>query len=125
MFDFQTESNQYSRSEQTLKNSVQNNVFDKYIYKLWTINITEYVKISAILLMNFHIPPNSFSELPYWEYEMMVTQLQQLVKEENEKQSNEMKKHNIGDITKMANPNNMSKQLHNMQPKRSFKAPFY
>ena len=43
----------------------------------------------------FNIPPQSFDEMPYWEFEIYLKLLNNAVKEENESQKAEMDKYHI------------------------------
>lgn len=67
----------------------------------------------------FHIPPQSFDKMPYWEYEIYLKLLSDLVKEENDSQKKEMDKYHISDYAKMSNPSNMRKMMNPKMPSMS------
>lgn len=53
----------------------------------------------------------------YWEYELFIDELNNLVKKENDEQTAEMKKYNLDDYKKMTNPKHMQSNLDKMTPK--------
>lgn len=81
------------------------------------MNLFEFVKLKAALAKNFHIQPTEIDKMPYWEYELFVEQLSNLVKEENDNQKAEMDKYDIDNIKKISNPSYMNKTISSMQPK--------
>lgn len=81
------------------------------------MDLNEFIKLKAALAKNFHIQPTEIDKMPYWEYELFVEHLSNLVKEENDSQKAEMDKYDIEGAKKMANPSYMSKTISSMQPK--------
>ena len=60
--------------------------------------------------------------MPMWEYEMFIEEMNNQVKEENDKQQAEMDKYHVKDYMNAANPKNISKMT--QQPKMpTFKPP--
>lgn len=55
--------------------------------------------------------------MPMWEYELFISELNNQVKEENDKQQKEMDKYNISDPKKLSNPSNMMKSYSGNIPK--------
>ena len=78
---------------------------------LWRINVVNLVQIKASLAKNFHIQPSEIDKMPMWEYEMFIEEVNNQVKEENEKQQSEMDKYHVGDYMKAANPKNLQKSM--------------
>lgn len=44
------------------------------------------MRLGAVLAKEFHLPPGSLDSLPFWEYELWLEELNQVVKEANEDQ---------------------------------------
>lgn len=62
----------------------------------------------------FHIAPTSFNDMYYWEFEIYMRYINDLVKEENDAQKAEMDKYGVSDM--MTNMKN-GKLMKNMTPK--------
>jgi hypothetical protein len=96
-----------------LKNSVQDKLDETFIetalFSLWKIDLINFVRTKASLSKSFHIQPTEVDKMPMWEYELFLTYLNELVKEENDQQQSEMDKYHVDDYMKMANPSNMKK----------------
>lgn len=73
--------------------------------------------MKALLAKQFHIQPSEMDILPAWEYELFIKQLNDIVKEENDKQKSEMKKYHVNEYMDMARPGNMNKMMSNITPK--------
>lgn len=76
-------------------------------------DLSTFIKIKASLAKNFHIQPSEVDKMPMWEYELFITYLNEMVKEENDKQEAESKKYNINDYKKMSDPKNYQKSFDN------------
>ena len=63
-----------------------------------------YIKTKAILVKEFHMQPSEIDNMPAWEYELFLKELNNIVKEENAKNQQEMDKAGYKDAQKMANP---------------------
>lgn len=48
----------------------------------------------------FHISPQAFNEMYYWEFEIYMMQVNDLVKEENDSQKAEMDKYGVSNMMK-------------------------
>ena len=70
-----------------------------------------------MLAKEFHIQPSELEIMPAWEFELFVKELNNIVKEENDRQKQEMDKAGIKDAQKMANPNNIAKMQQAATPK--------
>lgn len=55
--------------------------------------------------------------MPAWEYELFVKQVNDIVKDENEKNKQELDKAGIKDAQKMSNPNTLRKMQQSAIPK--------
>lgn len=55
------------------------------IYSLVKINIANLVQNEAVLLKNYYTPISEIERLPYWQYEMLMSEIEKLVKDENER----------------------------------------
>lgn len=62
----------------------------------------------------FHIAPTSFNDMYYWEFEIYMRYINDLVKEENEAQKSEMDKYGVSD---MMSGMKSGKFMKNMTPK--------
>ena len=49
------------------------------------------MRLGAVLAKEFHLPPGSLDSLPFWEYELWLDELNQVVKEANEDQKASLK----------------------------------
>lgn len=47
------------------------------------------VRSEASLLKNLYLPPSEVEKLPYWQYELLVTELEDMFKKEKEEQEKE------------------------------------
>ena len=83
------------------------------IFSLMRIDIISLINIKASLSKAFHIQPSEIDNMPMWEFELYIKQLNELVKEENEGQKKEMDKYRINEYMKMASPSNMNKTMAN------------
>ena len=112
-------SDQELRSDDIVPQKLDNSYIETAIFTLFKINIVEHIKLRASLTKQFHIPPQSFDKMPYWEYEIYLKLLSDLVKEENDSQKKEMDKYHISDYAKMSNPSNMRKMMNPKMPSMS------
>ena len=75
------------------------------------------IKIKAIFAKEFHIQPSEVDNMPVWEYELFTKELNELVKEENERNKQEMDKAGIKDAKKMSDPKNIQRMQSAAVPK--------
>lgn len=91
---------------------------------LFRIDLMNFVKVKSILAKEFHIQPSEIDKMPAWEYELFIKELNNIVKEENDKNQAEMDKAGLNDAKKMSNPNYISKMQQSAMPKMpSFNVP--
>lgn len=86
---------------------------DKAIYHLFFIDVIQQIKVKAAMSKQFHIAPSEIDKLPYWEYELWMKELNDLVKEENEEQQDQLDKYHVSDIMSSMSS---GKFMKNMQP---------
>ena len=98
---------------------IDNSYLEQAIYKLFYVDVIRQIQIKAIIAKQFHIPPFEIDRMPYWEYEIYLKLLSDLVKEENDSQKKEMDKYHISDYAKMSNPSNMRKMMNPKMPSMS------
>ena len=97
--------------------SIDGSYIEVLIFGLFKIDIQNYIKLKAILAKEFHIQPTEVDAMPAWEYELFMKELNDIVKEENEKQKHEMDKAGIKDAKKMSDPNNIRRMQQSAVPK--------
>lgn len=76
-----------------------------------------FIKVKAILAKEFHIQPSELEQMPTWEYELFMKEINAAVKEENDRNKQEMDKAGIDKAQKMSNPNAISKMQKASMPK--------
>ena len=101
---------------------LDNSYIESALFSLFKIDIINYIKVKSILAKEFHIQPSEIDKMPAWEYELFMREINNLVKEENERNQKEMDK---SGYSKMNDPNYMKKMANNQMPKmdNSFKMP--
>ena len=80
------------------------------------MDLVEYIKIKAALAKQFHIQPSELENMPFWEYEIFIKQINALVKDENDQQKAQMDNYHVDEYMDMARPKNMQKMMSGMQP---------
>jgi hypothetical protein len=123
-FSFQTVSKRYSILENKERNSVRvkildNSYIESAIISLFKINIDNYIRTKAILAKEFHIQPSEFDLMPVWEYELFIKEINDAVKEDNEKNQKEMDKYGYKDVKKMSDPKYAQNMANKQMPKLS------
>ena len=78
------------------------------LYSLFRINIENLVANKAALAKAFHIQPSELEKMPYWEYELFIQKLNDMIKEENDKNKDEEEKYSK---YKNFNPNSYKPQM--------------
>ena len=124
-FSFQTASTHSSvsarlRSLDHASELMDNSFIEVSIMYLFKIDIKNYIQIKAILAKQFHIQPSELDNMPVWEYEIFVGEINDMVKEENAKNKAEMDKVGYDKIQKITNNPN---KLGNMSSIGNFKMP--
>lgn len=107
--------------------SLDNTHIESAIFNLFRIDILNYIKIKSILAKEFHIQPSEIDNMPAWEYELFMKEINNAVKEENDRNKKEMEKAGYDKIQNINDPkhmNNMQKQYMKSMPNiNSFKMP--
>ena len=75
------------------------------------------IKVKAIFAKEFHIQPSEVDNMAAWEYELFTKEINELVKEENERNKQEMDKAGIKDAKKMSDPRNIQRMQSTAMPK--------
>ena len=75
-----------------------------------------YIKVKSILAKDFHIQPSEIDKMPAWEYELFMREINQAVKEENERNQKEMDKAGIDKVQKMSDPKYMQSMQNKYTP---------
>lgn len=94
-------------SNSSKKLILDNSYIETAIFNLFKIDIINFIKTKAILSKEFHIQPSELDNMAAWEYEIFMKEINDAVKEENDRNKQEMDKSGISDAQKMANPNNV------------------
>lgn len=66
---------------------------------LFQVNITRMIQNKASLAKNFHVQPSEIDRMQYWEYEMFIKELSDLVEQENKQQEEQLDKYHVKDLT--------------------------
>lgn len=103
--------------ENSDQDKLDNSCIEPAIFALFRINLVENIKIKASLAKQFHIQPSELDKMCYWEYELFIRCLNDMVKDENDHQKAEMDKYHINEYMNMARPGNISKMTSNLTPK--------
>ena len=77
--------------------SLDEQYIETALFALFKINLLEHLKVKAALTKQFHVAPKDFDDMYYWDYEIYLKSLNDLVKEENDSQKAEMDKYHIND----------------------------
>ena len=56
--------------------------FEYDVFSLFKINVTNLIQIKAALAKNFHIQPSEIENMPMWEYELFIGEMNDQVQEE-------------------------------------------
>ena len=93
------------------------NYIETAIFGLFKIDIINYIKVKSILAKEFHIQPSEIDKMPAWEYELFMREINQAVKEENERNKAEMDKAGYDKAQKMSDPKYAQRMANNQIPK--------
>lgn len=78
---------------------LDNTYIESAIFGLFKIDISNYIKVKSLLAKEFHIQPSEIDKMPAWEYELFMKEINNAVKEENERNQTEMDKSDYSKIT--------------------------
>lgn len=87
------------------------------IFRLFAIDIHNFIYIKAILAKEFHIQPSELEQMPAWEYELFMKELNKAIKEENKRNKEEESKYNVNDVRRMTEKRNIDKMASSSVPK--------
>ena len=88
-----------SRSSDQDLNFWNSNCFEYMVMSLFQVNITRMIQNKASLAKNFHVQPSEIDRMQYWEYEMFIKELSDLVEQENKQQEEQLDKYHVKDLT--------------------------
>ena len=116
-----------SEADRTSNRLLDNSFIESAIFGLFRIDLINYIKVKSILAKEFHIQPSELDRMPAWEYELFMKEINNAVKEENERNQKEMDKSGIDKAQKMSDPKYIERMQQNSIPKMpdfgSFKMP--
>jgi hypothetical protein len=110
------EATSQERSSEVVK-EIDSSYIEFMIFSLFKIDIINFIKVKAILAKEFHIQPSELEQMPAWEYELFMKEINAAVKEENDRNKQEMDKAGIDKAQKMSNPNAIAKMQKSAMPK--------
>ena len=87
------------------------------IIKLFQVNLLNLIKNKVSLSKNFNITPSEIDKMYYWEYEYMLDEVNNTIKEENEK--NEKENNKYGNM----NPRSMMRDTGKYMQKSNISTP--
>lgn len=96
---------------------LDNTYIETAIFGLFRIDLMNYIKVKSILAKEFHIQPSEIDKMPAWEYELFMKEINQAVKEENDRNKKEMDNAGIDKMQKMSNPKYMQSMQNKYTPK--------
>ena len=103
---------------------LDNTYIESAIFGLFRIDLINFIKVKSILAKEFHIQPSEIDRMPAWEYELFMKEINQAVKEENERNKVEMDKAGYNKAQKMSDPKYLERMQKQSMPKMSdFKMP--
>lgn len=96
---------------------IDNSFIESAIFGLFKIDLINYIKVKSILAKEFHIQPSEIDAMPAWEYELFMKEINNAVKEENERNQKEMDKVGLDKAQKMSDPKYAQRMAQNQMPK--------
>ena len=96
---------------------LDNTYIETAIFGLFRIDLINYIKVKSILAKEFHIQPSEIDKMPAWEYELFMREINQAVKEENDRNKKEMDNAGIDKVQKMSDPKYMQSMQNKYTPK--------
>ena len=96
---------------------LDNTYIETAIFGLFRIDLMNYIKVKSILAKEFHIQPSEIDKMPAWEYDLFMKEINQAVKEENDRNKKEMDNAGIDKMQKMSNPKYMQSMQNKYTPK--------
>lgn len=93
-----------SVQDKTPTKFIDNSYLEFAVFSLFRIDILNFIKAKASFAKEFHIPPSELDNMPVWEYELFLKEINDMVKEENERNHKEMDNSGYKDAKKMSDP---------------------
>lgn len=116
MYNFRTVSLHYSEAVSLVRSldhdkvtALDQTFIETALFSLFRVDILNLIKIKASLAKEFHIQPSEIDNMTAWEYELFMKELNNIVKEENKRNEQEMDKSGYNDIKKYSDPGYMNK----------------
>jgi hypothetical protein len=95
------------------------------IFNLFKIDVLNFIKVKANLAKDFHIQPSETDNMPAWEYELFMRELNNAIKEDNKRHEQESEGSN-SDFKRMTNLRNIERMQKSAMSKsnmNNFKLP--
>ncbi len=94
---------------------------EQALYLTYRVNIANLVKNKLFICKEWHIQPSEIDQLQFFEYEMMLQEIEQHNKEQEKRSKEEQKQYESmnSSMRNMTNYNNIQKQAQNSLPKVS------
>lgn len=86
---------------------------------MFQIDLDNYLKVKFGLMYHLHLPPEDIEKWPYWEYEMHVEMLADVLKKKQQGENQQSKEMNQQQINPQTTANNFMKKAQSSQPKVS------
>lgn len=58
------------------------------VYSLLKVDIRNLVRNEASIMKNLYCPPGELERLPYWQYELLISDIEEMFKKEKDEQEN-------------------------------------
>lgn len=59
------------------------------LYSLLKVDIRNLVRNEASIMKNLYCPPSELERLPYWQYELLISDIEEMFKKEKDEQEKE------------------------------------
>lgn len=89
---------------------------DQALYLMFRVNIRNLVKSKLSICREWHIQPSELDRLPYFEYEQILEEVNEVAKEQAKKNEEEQKRYNSMQKT-IPNMNNLTSSIGKNLPK--------
>ena len=89
---------------------------DQALYLMFRANIRNLVKNKLSICREWHIQPSELDRLPYFEYEQILDEVNEVAKEQAKKNEEEQKRYNSMQKT-IPNMNNLTSSIGKSLPK--------
>lgn len=86
---------------------------------LFQIDLENYLKVKFGLMYHLHLPPSDIESWPYWEYEMHVEQLADVLKKKQQGEDKQAKEMNQQQFNPQKSADSFMKKAQTSAPKVS------